>query len=168
MLFRSNVFIANDFAKTLADFAQANIPIQEVSDWLNTFPYGLVFKDSRGMEYRCAHAMFPRWLAVPSYKEMYKVMEVTPKARDYMLYGPRVKGAVWPEQENRVFWWEEDHDLDWIRVAGHYHTVYVSDRSLVLDGGMGGSTRHTEPAIPGSPDLLCLWDVEARKLVTFS
>jgi hypothetical protein len=163
----NNVFIADDFAKTLLDFTLAEIPVQEVADWLNTFPYGVVFRDSQDREYRCAHAMFPRWLAIPSYTDMYKVMEVTPKARDYMLYGPRVRGASWPEQEDRVFWWEEDHELGWIRVAGHYHTVFVSDSSLVLDGGMGGSCRHQEPAIPGSPDLLCLWDVEDRKLVTF-
>lgn len=163
----NKVFIAEDFARTLLDFTQADIPVQEVADWLNTFPYGLVFKDSRGQEYRCAHAMFPKWLAIASYKDTYKVMDVTQKARDYMLYGPRVKGATWPEQEDRVFWWEEDCDRDWVRVAGHYHTVFVSNKSLVLDGGMGGSFRHKEPALPGSPELLCLWDVEAKKLITF-
>lgn len=161
----NKVFISNDLAKTLVDFSQADIQIGEVAEWLNTFPYGLVFKDSKGSEYRCAHAMFPKWLVVPLYTEMYKVMEVTPKARDYMLFGPRMKGVRWPDDDDRVFWWEENQDHDWIRVAGHYHTVFVSDKSLVLDGGMGGSSRVTEEPNPG---LLCLWDVEDKKLLTFN
>lgn len=161
----NKVFLSDDIAQTILDFTKEGIPIQEVADWLNSFPYGLVFKDSRGMEYRCAHAMFPKWLAIPSYKGVYKVMDVTTKARDYMLYGPRVKGAKWPEQEDRVFWWEEDCDRDWVRVAGHYHTVFVSDKSLVLDGGMGGSSRERPD---GHPGLLCLWDVESQKLHSFS
>lgn len=161
----NKVFISDDLAQTLVDFTKAGVDVQEVANWLNTFPFGVVFKDSKGTEYRCAHAMFPKWLVVPSYKDVYKVVEVTPKAKDYMLYGPRVKGAKWPEQEDRVFWWEEDNDLGWVRVAGHYHTVFVSDKSLVLDGGMGGSSRERPD---GHPGLLCLWDVESQKLLSFS
>lgn len=161
----NNVFISNDLAKTLVDFEQSGLMAQEVAEWLNTLPYGVVFRDSKGQEYRCAHAMFPTWLAVPLYKGMYKVMDVTSKARDYMLYGPRRKVSDPTEEENRVFWWEEESDRDWIRVAGHYHTVFVSDKSLVLDGGMGGSSRISETSHPG---VLCLYDVEARKLLTFT
>lgn len=161
----NNVFVGGEFARTLEDFNAAEIPVSEVADWLNTFPYGVVFKDSKGQEYRCAHAMFPSWVLVPPYEEMYEVTQVSSKARDYMLYGPRVPGAVWPDQETRVFWWERESDRDWVRVAGHYHMVVISDKNLVLDGQMGGSVH---PEFDASEAKLCLWDVESRELVTFS
>lgn len=161
----NKVRVEGEFSRTLADFAEADISVQEVSDWLNTFPYGIVFRDTKGKEYRCAHAMFPSWIVVPAYTDMHFVTQVTSKARDYMLYGPRVAGAVWPSEETRVFWWEKDSSRDWIRVAGHYHTVVISDKNLVLDGQMGGSVK---PDFDASTARLCLWDVEARELVTFT
>lgn len=160
----NKVRVEGEFSRTLSDFAQAGVDIQEVADWLNTFPYGVVFKDSRGKEYRCAHAMFPSWIVVPHYEHMYFVKEVTSKARDYMLYGPRVAGAQWPDEETRVFWWDKESSRDWVRVAGHYHTVVISDKSLVLDGQMGGSLK---PGFDSSVAQLCLWDVENKELVTF-
>lgn len=161
----NNVRVEGEFSRTLQDFAEANISVEEVAEWLNTFPYGVVFRDSTNKEYRCAHAMFPSWVVVPRYDTMYFVEQVTSKARDYMLYGPRVAGAVWPDEETRVFWWEKESARDWVRVAGHYHTVVISDKNLVLDGQMGGSVK---PDFDPSTARLCLWDVEARNLVTFS
>lgn len=160
----NKVRVEGEFSRTLADFTEAGIEVQEVSDWLNTFPYGAVFRDSKGKEYRCAHAMFPSWIAVPQYDHMYFVNEVTSKARDYMLYGPRVAGAQWPNEETRVFWWDRESSRDWVRVAGHYHTVVISDKNLVLDGQMGGSLA---PGYDPSTARLCLWDVESRSLTTF-
>lgn len=158
------VYMSEDFKRTLEDFSNANVPLQEVAEWLETFPYGVVFKDSRGVEYRCAHAMFPRNIMVTNYENLLKIDKVTSKSRGAMIYGPKVKGASWPEQEDRVFWWDRPTDREWIRVAGHYHVVHVSDKSLVLDGGMGGSCRESQ----GDPDTLCLWDVEARQLTQFT
>jgi hypothetical protein len=160
----NKVRVEGEFARTLQDFEQAGIPVEEVAEWLNTFPYGVVFRDSKGKEYRCAHAMFPSWVVISPYEEMHFVEQVTSKARDYMLYGPRVAGAVWPDEETRVFWWEKESSRDWIRVAGHYHTVVISDKNLVLDGQTGGSNK---PDFDPSTARLCLWDVEARNLVTF-
>lgn len=161
----NKVFLSEDFQKTLKDFEQENIPVQEVSEWLRTFPFGVVFKDSSGKEYRCAHAMFPRWITVPSYKGLHKVDQVTNKSKDAMIYGPRIAGARWPEQEDRVFWWERETDRDWVRVAGHYHIIHIDDKNLVLDGGMGGSIRATNGL--DNPDSLCLWDVETEELHQF-
>lgn len=161
----NKVYPSEDFQKTLKDFEDEGIPIQQVAEWLETFPFGVVFRDSRGKEYRCAHAMFPRWIIVPTYEGLHKVEQVTPKSKDVMIYGPKVKGARWPEQEDRVFWWERETDRDWVRVAGHYHVVHISDKNLVLDGGMGGSTRI--PDDMDNPDSLCLWDVEAEELTQF-
>jgi len=158
----NNVHLDTSINKTLSDFKEAGIPLEEVGEWLNSFPYGVVFQDSRETEYRCAHAMFPRWLLVPPYEGVYYVEQVTRKAADYMLFGPRRPGSVWPQDETRVFWWEEESDRDWVRVAGHYHHVHVSEKSLVLDGGMGGSC--LEDSNPEEAHL-CLWDVEEKSLV---
>lgn len=162
----NKVYPSEDFQKTLKDFEEENIPIHEVADWLNTFPYGVIFRDRSGKEYRCAHAMFPRWILPPTYEGLHRIDQVTTKSKDAMIYGPRVKGAKWPEQEDRVFWWERDTDREWVRVAGHYHTVYISEKNLVLDGGMGGSTR--AKADEDNPDTLCLWDVDSEELHQFA
>lgn len=161
----AKVRVEGEFSRTLSDFSEARIPVEEVAEWLNTFPYGIVFRDSAGKEYRCSHAMFPSWIVVPGYDQIHKVMEVTSKARDYMLYGPRVAGAVWPKEETRVFWWEKDSERDWVRVAGHYHKVFISDKSIVLDGQMGGTL---DPDFDSSQARLCLWDVNNKKLSTFT
>lgn len=161
----NNVRLQQGFERTVEDFAQSSVPIQEVAEWLQTFPYGVALRDSKGVEYRCAHAMFPSWVLVPpSYEGVYRVDNVTRKAKDYMLFGPRRPGAVWPQDETRVFWWEESSDREWVRVAGHYHTVFLGEKSLVLDGEMGGSTHEDF-----NPDQarLCLWDVELSELVEF-
>lgn len=160
----NKVRVEGEFSRTLCDFSEANIPVEEVAEWLNTFPYGVVFRDSKGKEYRCAHAMFPSWIVVPPYSDIHCVTQVTSKARDYMLYGPRIAGAVWPQDETRVFWWNKESDRDWVRVAGHYHVVSISPKSLVLDGQMGGSNHE---GFDPSTAHLCLWDVESEKLETF-
>lgn len=160
----NKVRVSPELQRTLDDFEVAGISLNSIAEWLNTFPYGVVFRDGEGQEYRCAHAMFPRWLAVPQYEDMYKVFEVTRKAKDYMIYGPQKPGVEWPRQESRVFWWEEESERDWVRVAGHYHVIHISDKSLVLDGNMGGSSRSNEDQ---TECTLCLWEVEAKRLVRF-
>jgi hypothetical protein len=162
----NNVLLKEGFDRTVRDFQEAGICLTEVGQWLETFPYGIALRDSRGVEYRCAHAMFPRWVLVPeNYDGIYRVNEVTRKAKDYMLYGPRRAGAVWPQDETRVYWWEEESDRDWVRVAGHYHHVHVSDKSLVLDGQMGGSTQEGfDPA----QARLCVWNLEEQTLTQFT
>lgn len=161
----NNVRISEGFDRTIEDFENAAVSIQEVAEWLKTFPYGIALRDSQGVEYRCAHAMFPSWVLVPeNYTGVYHVNEVTRKAKDYMIYGPRRAGAVWPDEETRVYWWKEESERDWVRVAGHYHTVFIGDKSLVLDGEMGGSTRED---FDPSTAKLCLWNLEEKQLVEF-
>lgn len=156
----NNVRIEGSFSKTLRDFKESKVSTDEVYEWLNTFPYGIAFKSSSGKEYRCAHAMFPSWVHVPSVgsTDVYKVMDVSRKARDYMLYGPR-------DAENRIFWWERPSDRQWVRVAGHYHTVHISENNLVLDGNMGGSEEQEEDS---QDNFLCLWEVESARLLKFT
>lgn len=166
----SKVQLTEGIQQTLNDFEQGGVALQEVYEWLNTFPYGLVLRDSENVEYRCAHAMFPSQILIPPYESMYKVMEVTRTSRDYMLYGPR-KRASSEGLPARVEWWREYSDRDWVRVAGHYHIVHIAEDNLVLDGNMGGSSEGFEEesrALRRGVDNLCLWDVELKKLVQFS
>jgi hypothetical protein len=163
----NKVMVQGEFARTVEDFDQAGIDPGEILAWLDSMPYGIVFRDSCGTEYRVAHACFPSWLEIPEYKGVHFVYEVSRKERKWMLFGPQIAGAVWPERETRVLWWNKESDRTWVRVAGHYHEIHVSDRSLVLDGGCGGSSREW-PTTAQRPDpRLCLWAVKDRRLTTF-
>jgi hypothetical protein len=162
------VNLGEGFSRTLDDFYQAGIDPLEVASWLQTMPYGVAIKDSKGQEYRAAHAMFPSWLPVSFSDEDQQLVEiynVNRKARDYMIYGPQIPGAVWPRENTRVYWWEDDHNPNrpWIRVAGHYHVVHISDKSLVLDGNMGGTVDGPEE----EATQLCMYDVELQRLYHF-
>lgn len=163
----NKVQIKGEFARTVDDFAQAEVDAAEVLAWLDSMPYGIVFRDSRGREYRASHACFPSWLEIPEYEGVHFVREVSRKERKWMLFGPQISGAVWPEQETRVLWWNKESDRSWVRVAGHYHAVHVSDRSLVLDGGCGGSGREWPTTAHTEAPRLCLWDVERAQLTAF-
>jgi hypothetical protein len=77
-----------------------------------------------------------------------------------MMYGPSHA-----EGKGRVFWWEKKSKREWIRTAGHYHTIHSSDNNLVLDGGCGGEKRSwfcNEPAV------LVLFDVAKKEMVEFT
>lgn len=164
----NNVFLSNSLKRTIADFQDANIELKDVLEWMETFPYGVVFRDSRGKEYRCAHALFPREIILSPYKGVHKIMSTTRKSRDLMIYGPS-EGKDEKGKHNRIQWWNKPSERDWVRVAGHYHTVFLSDHSLVLDGGMGGSEDDTDnPGADHGGDHLCLWEVESKQLHNFA
>lgn len=162
----NNVAVYPDFQRTLQDFEEGGVSIHDVAQWLETFPYGVAFRDSRGVEYRCCHAYFPeRILIPPSYEGLYRIDSVSRGTKDLMLYGLRIPGANWPQEEARVFWWNNQppEGQDWIRVAGHYHHVFIDDHSIVVDGECGGGMSGT----PEEDCHLCLWDVENQSLHEF-
>lgn len=163
----NKVQVKGEFARTVDDFAEAEVDAAEVLAWLDSMPYGVVFRDSRGREYRASHACFPSWLKIPEYEGVHFVNEVSRKEKKWMITGPQIPGAVWPEQETRVLWWNKESDRTWVRVAGHYHAIHVSDRSLVLDGGCGGSSRGWPTSAHAEAPRLCLWDVERAQLTAF-
>lgn len=158
-----SVNMSPDLERTLSDFKKAgtNLP-SEVLPWLLSFPFGFVFRDSKGTEYRCAHACFPSRVEIQPYRKCRSIWNVTRKEQDLMLYGPRYKtddGA-----NERSAWWLKPADRDWVRVAGHYHVVHEGPKSLVLDGDMGGSSSKT---LRLDEMALCLYDVEAGSLLRF-
>lgn len=125
----------------------------EVLSWLESMPYGVVFKDNQGIEYRCAHAFFSSKIEVPEYDNVHLVTgdDMPRKMRDLFIYGP-------VSSQQRVEWWNENRNHDYVMVAGHYHTVHISQKALVLDGSCG--SEDTGAFLP-------LYDVDNRKLLAF-
>jgi len=124
------VDLVPELGRTFREFEQTDVDRDELLRWLESCPYGYVFHDRTGREYRCAHAYFPSWVepdgATVSGERLPR------KARDLMLYGKRDL-----ETKQRVRWWEHESQVPWTRVSGHYHCVHTSRESLVLDGQCG-------------------------------
>lgn len=164
------VKVYSDTQQTLDDFRKGGISLRnDILPWLSSFPYGFVFRNSRGKEFRCAHAYFPSRLEIPEYTESYAIYEAPRKVRDLMLYGKTRKNVVDDKgRPERILWWLEDanngHTRDWVRVAGHYHHVFKDDLSIVLDGEMGGSS---SKELSAEDMTLYLYDVEDFELVGF-
>jgi len=165
----NKVKVFQDLRTTLDDFERGGIDlVGEVLPWLDSMPYGFVFRDSAGTEYRCAHACFPRRLPIPAYNGSHQVMAnaIVRKEMETMIYGPFYKVILEDGKvtSDRLPWWLEDDDKDWVRVAGHYHNVFIGEKNIVLDGQMGGSSLNE---INPEDTKLCLYDVEAKVLRYF-
>lgn len=100
----------------------------KVIRWLESLPFGIILRDTIGREYRVAHACFPS--GADTRHPLLLRSNTSRKERDLCLYGPRAEGS-------RSEWWLHPSERDWIRVAGHYHTVHVGEQSMVLDGSCG-------------------------------
>lgn len=143
-----DVYLNNGLDLTIEDFKKSNIDNDEILSWLQSFPYGITFKDKDNVEYRCSHAYFSSTLLVPeSYVGEYKIDLVSKKTKSKCLYGPLY-------DTERVEWWTKPSSNSWIRVAGHYHRVHIdleTTKSLVLDAECGS---------PGGK--LCIYDVNLK------
>jgi len=153
-----SIVLSAELVQTLNDFAESSVSPDEVLGWLDSMPYVFCFRDSKGQEYRCSHAMVPSWLEIPEYEESVEIHDVTKRVKQLCMYGDFHEGE-------RKFWWERDTKREWIRVAGHYHVVHTSDKNLVLDGGCGG---HQRSWFCQEPPVLVLYDVEKKERVEFT
>jgi hypothetical protein len=150
----NNVFIGDDLQRTLDDFKNSNISLEEVYEFLNTMPYGVVFKDKNQTEYRVAHAYFSSRIDVPEYEDFCLIYDdrLNKSTKSTMLYGP-----IQREEKQRIEWWKNNRTRDYVLVSGHYHTVCINENSIVLDPECG------------SPDgALGLYDVNNKVLKRFS
>ena len=150
----NNVFIGEDLQRTLDDFENSNISLEEVYEFLNTMPYGVVFKDKNQTEYRVAHAYFSSRIEVPEYEDFCLIYEnrLNKSTKSTMLYGP-----IQREEKQRIEWWKNNRTRDYVLVSGHYHTVCINENSIVLDPECG------------SPDgALGMYDVNSKVLKRFS
>lgn len=150
------VVLNNGLDVTVKEFEQSNITKQELLNWLVSFPYGIVFKTKEGNEMRCCHAYFSSKIEIPEYQNHYLIMEshMDKTKKSLMLYGPTSR----QNKSERVRWWENPRHKHYTMVSGHYHTVHVDSRCLVLDGGCGG---------PEEPNCLCLYDTSHKLLKRF-
>jgi len=130
----NNVFISEDLQRTLDDFKKENIFLEEIYNFLNAMPYGVVFKDKNETEYRVAHAYFSSRINVPKYEDLCLIYEnkLNKSTKSTMLYGP-----IQREEKKRIEWWKNNRTRDYIMVSGHYHTVCINQNSIVLDPECG-------------------------------
>ena len=129
----NNVKVDEPLQKTINDFASSDVTSQELLEWLEALPFAAAFQ-SNGVEYRCAHAYFSTKLYVPmKYENVYTIQEVSRQMRDKLIYG------ILDSNRSRIEWWNESSEREWIRCAGHYHRVAISqeNRSIVLDSSCG-------------------------------
>lgn len=133
----NKVVLDDSIKRTIKEFEESDVSIDGLKVWLENLPFAVAFKDKNNLEYRAAHAFFNNKLYVNhDYEGIYLIKEVTRKTRDNCLYGLLRRTE---DQNERIAWWNEANQNDFVRVAGHYHTIYYSqsNRNLVLDGGCG-------------------------------
>jgi hypothetical protein len=149
----NNVFIGEDLQATLNDFEKANISLEDLYEFLNAMPYGVVFRDKNQTEYRVAHAYFSSKIEIPQYQNYHLIFEdqLNRSIKSTMIYGP-----IDRESRNRIEWWKNNRNYDYVMVAGHYHTTCINENSIVLDPECG------------SPEgALGLYDVNNKVLKKF-
>lgn len=138
--------------RSLAEFEDSGLNLEEVANWLAALPLGFVFKDIRGITHACAHAFYPTKYLPSKETEEFTLWIVDDFEDAYeIVWGPHRKDG------RRRWWWNEQSNRKWIRCAGHYHTVWVDERSIVLDANCGFES-----------GLLPTYEVNSQVLVHFS
>lgn len=127
-----NVYLSNGLDKTIEEFNNSDVNSNDLLEWLESRPYGIVFKDNFGLEYRCAHAYFSSRIEIPKYSNYHLVYSesLNRKIKSVMIYGP-------VNDQGRVNWWDTPRNKDYIMVSGHYHKMVIKNECLILDGECG-------------------------------
>lgn len=149
----NKVILNHGLERTVEEFKESSIDSQVLLEWLETRPYGVVFRDKHGEEYRCAHAYFSSRIEVPEYEDIYEVYseDLNNKIKNIMIYGP-------VNSDGRIAWWDSPRRHDYRMIAGHYHVVVDREHCLVLDGECGDEGEHV---------FLALYDVNKKILKRF-
>lgn len=149
----NDITASHGLNRTIEEFENSTISKYDLLKWLESFPYGVVFKDKFSLEYRCSHAYFSSKLYVPKeYDNEYEINIVNRGTESKCIYGIH-------KNSDRVHWWKEKSENSWIRVAGHYHTLHMdleNTKSLVLDGECGNDG-----------GFLCVYDVNKQSIRLF-
>ena len=118
--------------RTLAEFEEAGVDMEELRDWLGRRPDGVSFLDKDGRLHGCAHAYFPLHWVDHEQKDGVRVFYCKDSnEEEQVVWGPHRHG------HRRLRWWEDETPRSWTRCAGHYHTVYNSENNVVLDANSG-------------------------------
>lgn len=148
----NKVHIHGGLERTLNELLK-KLSISDLYSWLVRQSFGIVFRDESGLEFRCAHAYFNSEVQIQGYDEQYYVKAIGREHKHQFLYG------LQDEKKNRINWWEDDNSSQsFVRVAGHYRTVYtdLSNKSLILDSNCGEDD-----------GVLSVYNVNERKLYQF-
>lgn len=150
----NKVVLNHGLDKTVEDFSNSSVDLNDLQRWLQSLPYGIVFRDKHSSEYRCAHAYFSSRIEIPEYDEYYLVNSehIDNKIKNVMIYGP-------VNSDGRICWWKGDRKYNYKMVSGHYHTIFLSEQYIVLDG-QSGSEDNEDPFLP-------LYDVNKKILKKF-
>ena len=149
----NKVELNNGLDKTVEELIQHDVSSDEMYNWLIRQSFGVVFRDKFGLEFRCAHAYFSSEAKLMNYGDYYLVRTLSRQQKHEFLYG------LQDSKKSRVNWWEEDNSHNnFVRVAGHYKTIYLNleNKSLILDSRCGDSD-----------GVLSIYDVNSRKLHQF-
>jgi hypothetical protein len=149
----NKVILNHGLEKTVEEFNNSSVDLNVLLEWLETRPYGFVFRDKNGEEYRCAHAYFSSRIEVPEYENCYEVhaSSLNNKIKNIMIYGP-------VNTDGRISWWDSPRRHNYRMIAGHYHVVVDREHCLILDGECGDEGEHV---------FLALYDVNKRILKKF-
>lgn len=149
----NKVVLNHGLERTVKEFEDSSVDPEVLLRWLDTRPYGIVFKDKFGEEYRCAHAYFSSRIEVPEYDDCFLVEHdiLNTKLKSVMIYGP-------VNSEGRIAWWDSPRRHEYRMVAGHYHVVVDREHCLILDGECGDEGENT---------FLGLYDVNKKILKKF-
>jgi Icc-related predicted phosphoesterase len=125
-----NIVKNNGIEKTIEEFETGLVNKTYLLNLLNSMPYGIVCKNSYGKEFRVSHAYFSSKIEVDG--DFVYGSHISRKFKNSMIYG------IVEKDGSRILWWNnKKEDQKFIRVAGHYHTVFVDSNSVVLDSGCG-------------------------------
>lgn len=124
-------------AKTIAELLRFDKTF--IKHWLLSLPYGFS-TEVNGKVHRAAHAYY-----VP------EMNEIAPSkyARNIALHGLHKKYS----NERMPWWLEPQQQQDFVRVAGHYHEVFIDEQSIVLDGGCGSNNGRLLAYAPATQTL---------------
>lgn len=149
----NKVILNHGLERTVEEFENSSVDPEVLKEWLETRPYGIVFRDKNGEEYRCAHAYFSSRVEVPEYEDFHLVEHdsLNNKLKNVMIYGP-------VDSNGRIAWWDSPRRHNYRMAAGHYHVVVDRDHCLILDGECGDEGEYV---------FLALYDVNKRILKKF-
>lgn len=149
----NKVVLNHGLEKTVEEFENSSVDLNALLEWLETRPYGFVFRDRHGEEYRCAHAYFSSRIEIPEYENCHEVhaSSLNNKIKNIMIYGP-------VNSDGRISWWDSPRRHNYRMVAGHYHVVVDHEHCLILDGECGDEGDHV---------FLALYNVNKRILKRF-
>lgn len=132
---RGNKVVKNNgLDRTIDDFERGGVDLEKLHNFLNSFAYGVIFRNSHGKEFRAAHAYFCDSITVKEYNKFRFIYgrSLSKNQKKMMIYG------ILDRDYQRRMWWENPNEnQNFVRVAGHYHVVHTDNQSVVIDSGCG-------------------------------